>query len=77
MPYFTHDTSVIISRRLIFVPKLPGNFRLSSIVLMELTASAKDDSQRKAYEEVFRGYQKEKLLIIPNEDDWLLASKVL
>jgi predicted nucleic acid-binding protein len=77
MPYFTYDTSVIISRRLVSLPKLPGDFRLSSIVLMELMASAKDDSQRKAYEELFRGYQKEKLLIVPNEDDWLLASKVL
>jgi hypothetical protein len=45
MPYFTYDTSVIISRRLAVSPKLPGNFRLSSIVLMELTASAKDDSE--------------------------------
>ena len=43
----------------------------------ELTASATDNSQRKAYEELFRGYQKEKLLIVPNEDDWLMASKVL
>jgi hypothetical protein len=59
MPYFTYDTSVIISRRLAVSPKLPGNFRFSSIVLMELTASAKDDSQRKAYEELFRGYQRE------------------
>ena len=75
MPYFTYDTSVIISRGLAVSPKLPGNFRLSSIVLMELMASGKDDSQRKAYEEVFRGYQREKLLIVPNEDDWLLASK--
>lgn len=77
MPYFTYDTSVLISRRLVSVPKLPGNFRLSAIVLMELTASATDDSQRKVYEEMFRGYQKEKLLIVPNEDDWLLASKIL
>jgi predicted nucleic acid-binding protein len=77
MPYFTYDTSVIISRRLVVSPKLPGNFRLSSVVLMELMASGKDDSQRRAYEELFRGYQKEKLLIIPNEDDWLMASKVL
>ena len=77
MPYFTYDTSVIISRGLAVSPKLPGNFRLSSIVLMELMASGKDDSQRKAYEEVFRGYQREKLLIVPNEDDWLLASKIL
>ena len=44
---------------------------------MELMASGTDDSQRKGYEELFRGYQKENLLIIPNEDDWLMASKVL
>ena len=77
MPYFTYDTSVIISRRLVVSPKLPGNFRLSSIVLMELMASAKDDSQRRAYEELFRGYLSEQLLIVPDEDDWLLAGKIL
>jgi len=77
MAYFTYDTSVIISRRLVFAPSLPGNFRLSSIVLLELTASAKDESQRKAYEELSRGYQKKELLIVPNADDWLLASKIL
>ena len=48
---------------------LPGIFRLSSVVLMELMASGTDDSHRKGYEELFRGYQKENLLIIPNEDD--------
>ena len=53
MPYFTYDTSVLISRRLASLPKLPGNFRLSAIVLMELTASATDDSQRKIYERYF------------------------
>jgi predicted nucleic acid-binding protein len=77
MAYFTYDTSVIISRRLDFAPKLPGNFRFSSIVLLELTASAKDGSQRKAYEELLLGYQKKELLIVPNADDWLLASKIL
>jgi hypothetical protein len=44
---------------------------------MELMASATDDSQRKMYEQLLRGYQREGLLIVPNEDDWLLASKVL
>jgi hypothetical protein len=44
---------------------------------MELMASGKDISQRRAYEELFRGYQKEKLLIIPYEDDWLMASKII
>jgi predicted nucleic acid-binding protein len=44
---------------------------------MELTASARDDSQRKVYEQLFRQYREDNSLIIPNEDDWLLACKVL
>ena len=44
---------------------------------MELTASARDESQRKLYERMFREYREDNSLIIPNEDDWLLASKVL
>jgi hypothetical protein len=77
MPYFTYDTSVIISRRLVPLPRPAGNFLLSAVVLMELMASATDDSQRRIYEQLLRGYQNEGSLIIPNEDDWLLASKVL
>jgi len=77
MPYFTYDTSVIISRRPVPLPRPAGNFLLSAVVLMELMASATDDSQRKIYEQLLRGYQNEGSLIIPNEDDWLLASKVL
>ena len=74
MPYFTYDTSVIISRRLVLAPRVPSNFRLSSVVLMELSASASDDSRRKVHENLFRSYQKEELLIVPNEDDWLLVT---
>ena len=77
MPYFTYDTSVIISRRLFALPKMANNFRLSSVVLMELAASASDDSERKAYENLFQTYREDSALIVPNEDDWLLASKVL
>ena len=44
---------------------------------MELTASARDDSQRKVYERMYRAYAEDNSLIIPNEDDWLQASKVL
>jgi len=76
MPYFTYDTSVIISRK----PSLqenPTNFRWSSVVLMELTASAKDDSQRKIYERLFREYQEDNSLIVPDANDWLLASRIL
>lgn len=77
MPYFTYDTSVIISRRLFALPKMSSNFRLSSVVLMELAASANDDSERKVYEQLFHTYREDNSLILPNEDDWLLASKIL
>jgi predicted nucleic acid-binding protein len=44
---------------------------------MELSASAKDDSQRKLYERSFRQYSEDNSLIIPHHDDWLVAGKVL
>ena len=77
MPYFTYDTSVFISRKLADFKAMPQDFLLSAIVLMELTAAATDESLRKFYEGIFRQYQKDDLLIVPNDDDWLLASKVL
>lgn len=76
MAYFTCDTSVIISRK----PALEErarNFLWSAVVLTELTAAAKDDSQRKLYERLFRQYQKDNSLIVPDENDWLLASRIL
>jgi predicted nucleic acid-binding protein len=77
MAYFTYDTSVIIARRSIDLRPTSGGLVLSSVVLMELTASAIDDSQRKVYEFLFREHQQNDSLIIPNDNDWLFASKVL
>lgn len=77
MPYFTYDTSVIISRGITDFRGMPRSFLLSAIVLMELTASARDASQRKLYEQVFRIYQEDGTLIVPNAEDWLLTSKIL
>lgn len=74
MAYFTCDTSTIIARKL---SDLPDNFLFSSVVLMELMAGAKDDSQRKVYELVHRAYARDNSLIVPDADDWLMASKVL
>jgi predicted nucleic acid-binding protein len=56
---------------------MPHGFLLSAVVLMELTAAANDESLRKFYEGMFWQYRKKDLLIVPNEDDWLLASKIL
>jgi len=69
MPYFTYDTSVIISRRLVDLPQAT-NFLVSAVVLMELAASATDASQRKVYERLFQTYREDNSFIVPNEDDW-------
>jgi len=75
MAYFTYDTSVIISRKISDLRVMPQNFLMSVVVLLELTGNAADVSMRKAYEQVFHQYRRDKLLIVPNDDDWLLASK--
>lgn len=74
MPYFTCDTSTVISRKL---SDLPDNFLLSAVVLMELMAGASDVSEFKRYQALARDYSKDNSLIVPSSDDWLLASKVL
>src|SRR5437868_14718296 len=77
MPYFTYDTSVIISRKVMDLPGLPGSYLWSAVVLMELMTSARDESERKLYERLFRQYQQDNSLIVPDDDDWLLASRIL
>ena len=77
MPYFTYDTSVCVSRKLTDFQKMPQDFRLSAIVMMELMAGDLNQSRRKFFKEIFRHYQKNNLIIVPNADDWLLAARVL
>lgn len=77
MPYFTYDTSVFISRKQTDLTEMPADFRMSAVVLMELIAGARDDSRRKLYEQAFQENKQADSLIVPNEDDWLLASKIL
>src|SRR5690242_3110128 len=74
MPLYTFDSSVIIAYR---VRELPRDFVLSAVVIAELTAGAADDSIRKVYEAMRRIFQKENALLIPSDDDWLTASRVL
>ena len=76
MPYFTYDTSVIVSRKL-SLHQMPRDFAMSAIVMMELMSSAADSSHRKSYERFFRQYQEDNSLIVPNDEDWLLAAKIL
>jgi len=76
MSYFTYDTAVIIGRRLVDLNETKG-LLLSSVVLLELMASATDDSECKAYEGLFLRFDRDNTLIVPSEADWLLASKIL
>lgn len=77
MAYFTYDTSVIITRKLTDLLAMPSSFLMSAIVLTELSASVRDDSERKMYETAFRAYQREERLIVPSSEDWLLTSRIL
>jgi predicted nucleic acid-binding protein len=77
MPYFTYDTSVIISRKLTDLQRMPQSFLMSAVVLMELMAGAKDRSRQKVYEGLFRYYQGRNLLIVPTVEDWFLVGKIL
>ena len=56
---------------------MPQSFLMSSVVLMELMAAAPDASDRKVFEQLFRRYREYKSLIVPNDEDWLLASRIL
>jgi len=77
MAYFTYDTSAIIARRSIDLRTDQSWLLLSSIVLLELTASAVDDSQRKAFEQLFREHQQNNSLLVQTDGDWLFASRIL
>ena len=77
MPYFTYDTSVLISRRLTDSSAMPHGFLMSAVVQLELMANAQDESRRKFHEQAFHRYRKADLLIVPNVDDRLLASTIL
>ena len=76
MAYFTYDASVVIGRRPDDLPH-PRGLLYSSVTLMEVMASVPDDSRRKFYEQLFRERQLNQTLIVPNDSDWLLASKIL
>lgn len=74
--YYTFDTSVIISRGLSDYPGT-DSFLLSSIVLLELSANAKDESRRKQLDRLGDEYAKDNSLIYPGVEEWRLAGKIL
>jgi predicted nucleic acid-binding protein len=71
---YTLDSSTIIARR---IRKFSNDFALASVVLMEMMASASDDKQRRFFEDLARAHRANGSFIFPNEDDWLLAGRIL
>lgn len=73
-PKYTFDTNIIKGYRL---EDLPEKFYMSSVVLSEMMTSAADETEFKGYQATWRAHAKDGTLIVPTDDDWLMASKVL
>ncbi|HYL99786.1 MAG TPA: type II toxin-antitoxin system VapC family toxin [Blastocatellia bacterium] len=73
MPSTILDTSVIIA----FKPNpLPGS-PFCVVVIQELMAGASDGSELRYWEATAKKLEKEKRLLVPTTEDWLLAGRVL
>ena len=69
-----YDTSAFIA----YQPEtLPAGFRMSIVVLMEMTAGARDAAGVREWEHVRKVAEREKTLLVPTGEDWWLAGKVL
>jgi hypothetical protein len=73
MAYVTFDTPFIVSHR---VSSLPDNFLLSGVVVMELMASANDESARKVFEAMRAAHERDGTLIVPRSEDSLRAGSL-
>ena len=56
---------------------IPSPIYVSSVVLCELMTACNDVKELKAYQILWETAKKDDLLIIPNEEDWLNASRIL
>jgi|ERR1043165_4542328 predicted nucleic acid-binding protein len=74
MPIVTYDTSIFIAYK---PAALPAGFRMSSVVIQELTAGAADKSEVQRWHVAMRAHEKEGTLLVPTGEDWWLAGKVL
>jgi predicted nucleic acid-binding protein len=74
MPVITYDTSIFIAYK---PAELPAGFRMSAVVLQELTAGAADKSEIQSWHTTWKLHEKENTLLVPTGEDWWLAGKVL
>lgn len=74
MPVITYDTSVFIAYK---PAALPAGFRMSAVVIQELTAGVVDKPEVQRWQAAMRAHEKEGTLLVPTGEDWWLAGKVL
>lgn len=74
MAITTFDSCIFISYKPL---ELPKGFRLSSVVLQELTAGANDIKAVNYWNHIRQKREKNGTLLVPNAEDWWLAGKVL
>jgi predicted nucleic acid-binding protein len=72
---YIFDTNLVISKR--YDPdRSPETTYQSSVVLFELMTACNDLREYRAYQAVWNRAKKDALLVVPNEADWLLASRI-
>ena len=74
MPIITFDTSVFIAYK---PAELPAGFRMSAVVIQELTAGAIDKSEVQYWNASRTLHEKAGTLLVPTGEDWWLAGKVI
>lgn len=74
MPIVIYDTSIFIAYK---PAALPAGFRMSAVVIQELTAGAVDKSEVQRWQAAARAHEKEGTLLVPTGEDWWLAGKAL
>lgn len=74
MAVVTYDTSIFIAYK---PAALPAGFRMSVVVIQELTAGAVDKSEVQRWQAAMRAHENEGTLLVPTAEDWWLAGKAL
>lgn len=74
MPIVTFDTCIFITYQPSYLPK---GFRMTAVVLQELTVGANDNTEVRYWNEVRKAREKDGTLLVPNAEDWWMAGKVL
>ncbi len=57
--------------------RLPSNFYMSMVVMQELVIGAEDATEVKELDMIWRVYEKAGKLLVPTDEDWWQAGKII